>query len=398
MLEQFTVENFKCFEKLTLEDLGHINIFVGKNNTGKTSLLQAISLASVLNPNNFDIEKVNLRLLLSAFYSGENMPSHELFNQFNGQEAFNLIYGFSDSNTKRVEQEVAMQLSMVHLSELSIEEQAKLEERPRPYRSSRSIRDEEFELSNNAKVFKNCINIKNSRMPSLFENDGEGEQAFQQLNQRILFLSMSDWEDLDRSIRFGRFSTFVLKDGNFPYLFFKRFAEMFKEMGEKTILAELQKIEGNLKQLFLVGDDVFCEVQKGSVIKRISLNSMGDGFKKMFKLLLYMEQMDNLYMIDEPENGFHYSVQNQFWQLLATAGLEHGKQSFIATHSYELLKNLDELLRNNPHLIKPKEEGGEGLKVRLYRLKRDEDLASIKVIKLNEADIASIIEEGWELR
>jgi AAA15 family ATPase/GTPase len=125
---------------------------------------------------------------------------------------------------------------------------------------------------------------------------------------------------------------------------------------------------------------------------------MGDGFKKMFKLLLYMEQMDNLYMIDEPENGFHYSVQSQFWQLLATAGLEHGKQSFIATHSYELLKNLDELLRNNPHLIKPKEEGGEGLKVRLYRLKRDKDLASIKVIKLNEDEIASIIEEGWELR
>jgi AAA15 family ATPase/GTPase len=382
MLEQFTVENFKGFEKLTLDDLGHINIFVGKNNTGKTSLLQAISLASVLNPNNLDVEKVNLRLLLSTFYSGRNMPSHELFNQFNGDEEFNLIYGFSDSNTKRIEQEVTMQLSMVHLSEFSIEEQVELEERSSPYRGSRSLRGED-DLGDNDKVFKSCINIKNARIPSLFEHDGEGGQAFQQLNQRVYFLSMSFWKGLDRFMRSGGLPTFVFKDGNSHDLFLKRFAEILKEMREKDILAELQKIEANLKQLFLIGDDVFCDVQKGTVIKRISLSSMGDGLKKMFKLLLYMDQMDSLYMIDEPENGFHYSVQSQFWQLLANAGLEHGKQSFIATHSYELLESLNTLLKN-----KDKAKDLEGLEVRVYELERIE--GQLQVTKITQ-DIMSIL-------
>ena len=396
MLEQFTVENFKGFEKLTLDDLGHINIFVGKNNTGKTSLLQAISLASVLNPNSLDIEKVNLRLLLSVFYSGGNMPSHELFNQFNGDEEFSFIYGFSDSNTKRVEQEVTMQLSMVHLSELSIEEQAKLEERPSPYRSPRSIRDEESEFVNNDKVFKSCINIRNARIPSLFEHDGEGGQAFQQLNQRVYFLSMSFWKGLERFMRSGGLPTFVFKDGNSHDLFLKRFAEILKEMREKDILAELQKIEANLKQLFLIGDDVFCDVQKGTVIKRISLSSMGDGLKKMFKLLLYMDQMDSLYMIDEPENGFHYSVQSQFWQLLATAGLEHGKQSFIATHSYELLESLNTLLNEKPDLTKPVKEGGQGLKVRVYELQRVGE--HLQVVKIDQEVMSILIKHGSDFR
>ncbi len=44
MFAALEIENFRGFGKLALEDLGRVNLVVGKNNTGKTSLLEAINL------------------------------------------------------------------------------------------------------------------------------------------------------------------------------------------------------------------------------------------------------------------------------------------------------------------------------------------------------------------
>jgi AAA15 family ATPase/GTPase len=46
MFHSFTVKNFRCFRELTLEPLQRINLIAGKNNTGKTALLEAIHLHS----------------------------------------------------------------------------------------------------------------------------------------------------------------------------------------------------------------------------------------------------------------------------------------------------------------------------------------------------------------
>lgn len=44
MFQSLEIKNFRGFAKLTLGDLGRVNLIVGKNNTGKTSLLEAITL------------------------------------------------------------------------------------------------------------------------------------------------------------------------------------------------------------------------------------------------------------------------------------------------------------------------------------------------------------------
>ena len=44
MWQQFTVKNFRCFSSLVLQPLARVNLIAGKNNTGKTTLLEAIHL------------------------------------------------------------------------------------------------------------------------------------------------------------------------------------------------------------------------------------------------------------------------------------------------------------------------------------------------------------------
>ena len=44
-IENIKIKNFKNLKSININNIGDINIIVGRNNTGKTSLLQAIMLA-----------------------------------------------------------------------------------------------------------------------------------------------------------------------------------------------------------------------------------------------------------------------------------------------------------------------------------------------------------------
>jgi len=48
MLSDLHITNFRGFEELRLENLGRVNLIVGKNNTGKTSLLEALTFVVTL--------------------------------------------------------------------------------------------------------------------------------------------------------------------------------------------------------------------------------------------------------------------------------------------------------------------------------------------------------------
>jgi len=57
LIKSIGIENFKLFEKEELKDLDNINIIVGKNGNGKTSLLQAIAI-SLIPHNSRDIDNL----------------------------------------------------------------------------------------------------------------------------------------------------------------------------------------------------------------------------------------------------------------------------------------------------------------------------------------------------
>ena len=42
MYKSFRVKNFRCFKDLQINDLGRVNLIAGKNNTGKTALMEAM--------------------------------------------------------------------------------------------------------------------------------------------------------------------------------------------------------------------------------------------------------------------------------------------------------------------------------------------------------------------
>jgi AAA15 family ATPase/GTPase len=51
MIKNIKINNYKCFKNFEIKNFKRINILVGDNNSGKTSLLEAIAL---LDPKTFE--------------------------------------------------------------------------------------------------------------------------------------------------------------------------------------------------------------------------------------------------------------------------------------------------------------------------------------------------------
>jgi AAA15 family ATPase/GTPase len=97
MLKSLKIENFRCFKSFELQQLGRINLLVGANNSGKSSILEAIYL----------LTSPNLPRSISAvmserseyIFEGISSSNYELDFQhlFHGHE-MNLDSKFSISN------------------------------------------------------------------------------------------------------------------------------------------------------------------------------------------------------------------------------------------------------------------------------------------------------------
>jgi AAA15 family ATPase/GTPase len=48
MLKSLKIKNFRCLEEFDLPQLGRVNLLVGKNNSGKTSVIEAIHILESL--------------------------------------------------------------------------------------------------------------------------------------------------------------------------------------------------------------------------------------------------------------------------------------------------------------------------------------------------------------
>lgn len=69
------------------------------------------------------------------------------------------------------------------------------------------------------------------------------------------------------------------------------------------------------------------------------LRSFGDGLNRFFGIALSLvNAKDGLLLIDEFENGMHYSVQLDTWRMIFRLAAALGVQVFATSHSWDAIK------------------------------------------------------------
>ena len=112
-----------------------------------------------------------------------------------------------------------------------------------------------------------------------------------------------------------------------------------KKLTEPVVKA-LQVIEPRLESLSVipVGPQPLLYADVKGLPRKVPVNLLGDGVSRLLTLLIQITKLRGGYLlVDEIENGFHYSTMRDVWRVLYIAAKENQCQIFASTHSYECL-------------------------------------------------------------
>lgn len=108
-------------------------------------------------------------------------------------------------------------------------------------------------------------------------------------------------------------------------------------------------------------EDVYYVASEGSFFLRLSgrrdgvpLGSFGGGARQLFSILVEMlaapEKPRRILLVDEIESGIHYSLQTDLWRMLVETARDEDIQVFATTHSKDCLEALAEVCIERPDL------------------------------------------------
>jgi AAA15 family ATPase/GTPase len=361
MLQTLKIQNFKNIKNLDFPDLATINLITGKNNTSKTSLLEAIAILA----SHADFEFIYSIL----------QERGELFHTDKGTRQINNIKSLG---------------SLFHNRNLNVDEfNAIFIGNEMDYLRFEFIKyvNEIEKIEDNE---KNLVARKYRKRVENIATDFDSLLGLElQLKNTKLILPISENEDY-------RFRKFVLPEAKKNFQFIK---PTFQEndfnatLWDKITLSEkeeyvieaLKIIEPNLEKIaFVKGENARDDRKATAKIKgfseRIALKSMGDGINRMLAIVLGLVNSENgCCLIDEFENGLHYSVQEKLWKIVFKLATKLNVQVFATTHSNDCINSFSEVINT---------ENYNNLG-RLFRLDRVKDEIKLETYYSKDLQIAT---------
>ena len=114
--------------------------------------------------------------------------------------------------------------------------------------------------------------------------------------------------------------------------------------------------------------------------------SFGDGALRVLGVALALvRSRDGFLLIDEAENGIHYSVQSEFWDMVLKSARDNNVQVIATTHSYDCVLGFARAADQNPDV--------DGRLVQLTR-----DRGPLRAVELPEKDLIIAAQQRIEVR
>ena len=310
MFSSVKIENFKSFSHLSLNNLSHVNLFFGKNNCGKTSLLESIFILSgMANP--------ELPLKCNQFRDLPGIKSTALF--FHNLNTTKDISISSISTVPLFERQVSIHSQTKSVKDISSQNPANT------YKSD-TLPAEIDELSFSGTV-KTSSDITESVKTTLRIRELKKSEKIQ------VSLSTKYKETMYCAYFSPRMSLATIVPS---------ILKIFSEKKEKLVLEALKNIDNRIKDFILVDNTIMVDI---GLEKRLPINLLGDGVRKFFTLAVAMFDCQNgVLLVDEIDNGLHFSTMEKFWSILLHTSKMFNVQLFATTHNIDSIKGLNRVL------------------------------------------------------
>ncbi len=177
-----------------------------------------------------------------------------------------------------------------------------------------------------------------------------------------------------------------------------RFGVLDQNKQTAPVIESLRIIEPRLVGLSVipVGPQSLLYADVEGLPRKVPVNLLGDGVTRLLSLLLQISNLQNGYLlVDEIENGFHHETLPNIWRAIYHAAKVQRCQIFATTHSYECLTAYSDCLSD----VAPEDYSF----VRLDRTRKrgggtERDSESISATQYDAESLRNAIAGQWEVR
>lgn len=346
------IESFRGIKDLQINDLGAINIILGSNNCGKTSLLEAVTL--LRNPDNF-----------SNIVSVSRLREVNRFNPKFGSSFFDSFLNLFN----KLSEDLLIKISaMVNGQSASLELRGKIE---------KVLVDLKEVMK---KLFSSGMRINEDRLNESEEIDSfigeirlEGFHSHPTIMPDVIPVNFNKFDRTMRIVEKTFFinTTFI---STFDHVTKNIFGEIVRNKSLKNSVVEILKLfDPFISDLRIIEgvDGRINQVVDNSILGYMPLSTYGDGVKKVIGLANgIVEARNGVLLVDEIETSIHTSALKKVFVWLIQACKDYNVQLFLTTHS---LESVDDMLNSDDEFIE------EDL-IRVITLVKKEELTVARVL------------------
>lgn len=375
MLNSLEIKNFRALEDFRVEKLGRVNLIVGKNNSGKSTVLEALRIYAA---------NGNPELLQEIAMSHDEPCLQTLPNHIKAIPFKDFFFGRMLPQNKNQEIRIGDKESPGNTLEIKI-----------------GFLKEESEL-NTKFAFESEFSGSDSALdkPTLIILRGEKGVAFA-ANMNSIIPSVSGGNE--------KFSQGVFSSTNYlPYAWVptsfinsNSLAGIWDNIAytenEAIIIRALQIVQPDIENILFVNGTSTGIVSRVAKVKLktekapIPLKSLGEGMTRLLQLSLnFPSAKGGFLLIDEFENGLHYSVQEKVWALVFEMAQQLDIQVFATTHSWDCIQSFAKVARERQDVA--------GILFRVGRSVRKKDEGKIIATVFDEEELYSITQNSIEVR
>jgi hypothetical protein len=324
MITSMQMHGYRGFVDFEMGDLARVNLLVGTNNSGKTSVLEALYLLTSRGAP-WALWQVLARRGERLTERGPNNPVEmDLCHLFTGHELHLGSKFMLSAKNQTPERHVTF--SIGEIGEEAVPKSVEREGVPVASRLALHIKGHPAPMWSTIPLTRaGGVTVESLESP-----------------RRLRGRQLDDMEP-------SQFITTESLSGNELVGLWDRVA---LTPNEERVLLALQFLDPRIERIAAqAATPNYYGGQRGGFIIRVKgherpvpIGSMGDGMWRMMAMAIAIAQCkDGVLLVDEIDTGLHYTVMANMWRLIFGAAKELGVQVFATTHSYDCIKSLAEL-------------------------------------------------------
>lgn len=362
MLDALYIKNYRNLKELKISSLSRVNLITGKNNTGKSTILEAIIIYATSGDLSWIYQLLEER--------GENYKPKEQnknFTDANLKTLFSLFtnrhVGFEAADAIRIEN---LSLGFVkYIDKSEVDSNGNVTSKRIVLQNASEKQTEDYRVGFEIKV-DNISEI----LP--LDVDISYRFGFRKIeNSRKIQLIRT--RNIDSGINGSLFDNIALTEK------------------EQYVIEALQIVEPLAERIAFIenatGEKRSAVIKLSNSQQILPLRSMGDGISRILTIILALVNADNGFLlIDEFENGLHYTVQQQLWSIIFRLARRLNIQVFVTTHSDDCIKGFESVLSNS-------DSSSDGKLIRL-----DSENDHIKQVEFSAKELRIANDQNIEIR